>query len=773
MVGLKKSRASSAQKLKPKNSISSKTLLSSIFIALISFILGQGSLYGGIRPFGFAIILSCSSYYSLIALIGTSLGLLFSETGIYLFRYLITALTFFVIRNKLLTSRSRLGSLGISTFVSCILICCLTGVAVVIPVRKSFLDLLLFFAEGFIAAFTSFFYRRFIETVLSANTKALTQNNFTDIYITFATLIISVSHVKIFMFYPAVIVSVFAVMVMGFLSFDLQSIVFSCIIGSALSLSGEMPYLAFSVIFSCVVSGFFSPLGKIPYALSFLLSFVSVSFFAAEENFLPVILSACLSVFIFIVIPEKIYKKLFPFLSIKESSVVQTNYRKDVALKLSSAAKSIDSVRLSMNKVSENLKKIDSNSYTGIFCKVQNKICVNCEEKERCWTRGFQYTLRSFQEISKNYYSRVAPDSTRTAKLFLSRCVKEKELLTALYEFHKKQDDMLLEEIRLQEKRDLISRQMLNISSLLNDLSEEVSKTPLVDNELSYKVKNIFKSFSIACTKAVCIIDEDSTMTIKAYCKNIEKNLDEKLLRKEIEKITFRKFCDARVDFSVDGTVIIFRQRPCMQIKTGKFQISSSDSHICGDSLRVIASSPGHQTVILTDGMGTGGRAAIDATCAGEYFSDLISNSVSPDNALKIVNSMLSVKSTNESLSTIDVAMFNLFSGKVEFYKAGAAVSFVRKSGKCNVIEGVSLPVGILDEVSFAKEKIMLSKGDLIVMISDGAVADSHEWIKDEIEKFNKTDPFLLAENIAHIAAEKSEKTRRDDITVFVGIMTA
>lgn len=772
MVGLKKSRASSAQKLTPKNLISTKSLSNAVLIALFSFLLGQGSVYGGIRPFGFAIILSCSTFYSFIALAGTSLGLLFSETGVYLFRYLVTALTFFIIKNKLLTKNSRLGSLSISTFISCILICCFTGAAVIIPAQKTFSDLLLFFAEGFVAAFTSFFYRRFFKTFLHTKTKNITQNNLLDIYITFATLIISVSQLKIFVFYPAIIISVFAIMVMCYHSFNLQSIIFSCISGSALSFSGEMPYLAFSVIFACVVSGFFSPLGKIPSALSFLFSFVSISFFAAEENTLPVILSVCLAAFIFILIPEKIYKKLYPYLSIKESDIVQINYRKDVSLKISSAAKSIDAVQLSMNKVSENLKKADSNSSTGIICKVQNKICINCDEKTRCWTQCFQQTLKSFQEISKNYYSPSRTDFSQTTKIFLSRCTKEKELLSALYNFHKKQDDMLLEEIRLQEKREIINKQMQNISSLLNNLSEEVSKTPLVDNELSYKVKNIFRSFSISCTKAVCIIDEDGIMTIKAYCKNIETKLNEKLLRKEIEEITFRKFCDARVDFSVDETVIIFRQRPCMQIKTGKIQISSSESEICGDSLRIITPSPYCRAVILTDGMGTGGRAAIDASCAGEYFSDLISNNINPDNALKIVNSLLSVKSTNESLSTIDAAIFNLFSGKVEFYKAGAAVSFVRKSGKCNIIEGVSLPVGILDEVSFAKEKVMLSKGDIIVMVSDGAVVDTPQWIIDEIESFNKTDPDLLAENIARIASEKSEKTRRDDITIFVGIMT-
>ena len=262
-------------------------------------------------------------------------------------------------------------------------------------------------------------------------------------------------------------------------------------------------------------------------------------------------------------------------------------------------------------------------------------------------------------------------------------------------------------------------------------------------------------------------------MTIKAHCKKIDRNIDRKKLKEEIEKISLRKFSEPEIDFTDTGTIVIFRQKPWMKMKMGKIQLSSEESPICGDCLREFTDEFGNRTIILSDGMGTGGRAAVDAAMTAEYFGELTENSVSFDNALKIVNSVLEMKSTNESLATIDAAKFNLFSGKVDFYKAGAAVSFVRKNGKCFVVEASSLPVGILNDISFTRETFMLSKGDMVVMVSDGVTNGNTDWIISEIEQFNKSNPDILAQKIAGTVCNKNQTERRDDITVVVTIMTA
>ena len=66
----------------------------------------------------------------------------------------------------------------------------------------------------------------------------------------------------------------------------------------------------------------------------------------------------------------------------------------------------------------------------------------------------------------------------------------------------------------------------------------------------------------------------------------------------------------------------------------------------------------------------------------------------------------------------------DLFSGKVEFFKAGAAVSYVVRKGKLHRVDLSSLPAGILTEISFAKESYQLEAGDRLLMISDGVLAE-------------------------------------------------
>ena len=99
-------------------------------------------------------------------------------------------------------------------------------------------------------------------------------------------------------------------------------------------------------------------------------------------------------------------------------------------------------------------------------------------------------------------------------------------------------------------------------------------------------------------------------------------------------------------------------------------------------------------------------------------------------------------------------------------------MSFVRKNRKCRIIEGASLPVGILRDIEFSRESICLSPGDIIVMVSDGVTVFGTDWIESEIEKYLRSDAENLARKIAMKAVEKSVKATQDDITVVVGILS-
>ena len=151
-----------------------------------------------------------------------------------------------------------------------------------------------------------------------------------------------------------------------------------------------------------------------------------------------------------------------------------------------------------------------------------------------------------------------------------------------------------------------------------------------------------------------------------------------------------------------------------------------------------------------------------------ELLARLIEAGVSLDASLKLVNSALLVKSGDESLATIDITGVDLYTGKAEFYKAGAAPTFLRKSGKGGYVESSSLPVGILGGVNFEKNAVTLRDGDVIVMVSDGAVAGGYEWLVSDLEHYGGDDPKELSEQLADEARRRRTDGHEDDITVIV-----
>jgi hypothetical protein len=64
------------------------------------------------------------------------------------------------------------------------------------------------------------------------------------------------------------------------------------------------------------------------------------------------------------------------------------------------------------------------------------------------------------------------------------------------------------------------------------------------------------------------------------------------------------------------------------------------------------------------------------------------------DSAIRIINSALLLKSGDESLATADSCEIDLFCGRADFCKAGAAPSYVLKHGHAVRVSAMSLPVG-------------------------------------------------------------------------------
>ncbi|MBQ9082521.1 MAG: SpoIIE family protein phosphatase, partial [Clostridia bacterium] len=238
-------------------------------------------------------------------------------------------------------------------------------------------------------------------------------------------------------------------------------------------------------------------------------------------------------------------------------------------------------------------------------------------------------------------------------------------------------------------------------------------------------------------------------------------------LRRPLEQLCGRRFGPAGVVHSDGMTRMVFSERASYQAETGWAQHICRGAQMCGDHYEFFHDGSGRAVMVLSDGMGSGGRAAVDSAMTCGILSRLVLSGLGYDCALRMINSSLYVKSGDESLATVDIATVDLYTGQAVFRKAGAAAGFVRRGTEVEVIDLASLPAGILQDVRFASTERALQPGDWVVLVSDGAVVNGTEWLTECIRSAEGT-PQELSDAILQCAAQQRKDGHDDDVTAAV-----
>lgn len=210
---------------------------------------------------------------------------------------------------------------------------------------------------------------------------------------------------------------------------------------------------------------------------------------------------------------------------------------------------------------------------------------------------------------------------------------------------------------------------------------------------------------------------------------------------------------------------------------------SSKKDIVSGDSWGVQDLQDGRMVQILCDGMGSGELAMQQSKLAVHLLQTLLSGGLSIRLSLNILNTIMSFQYGGVRFSTMDIALWNLNTGKIEMYKYGAAPSFVKNKKKVVSYDGTSLPVGILPRVEGSILEHNTADGDILVMMSDGLYelnGDGFQW-EQIISCLPTTNPQLAAEYLLAIATsrirgnqkkaaeqEDEKAPHADDMTVVV-----
>ena len=247
-----------------------------------------------------------------------------------------------------------------------------------------------------------------------------------------------------------------------------------------------------------------------------------------------------------------------------------------------------------------------------------------------------------------------------------------------------------------------------------------------------------------------------------------------KILSKKIEeKIVFQK--DYRLNEKNEYIQIYSTEdKYIMQVGTAK--ISEENSRMSGDCNLQIRLNDGKYVLAIADGMGTGKEAREKSKMAIQTLKELLENGFEKSTSISLINSFLNQTSENESYTSLDISVLDLYSGKAEYIKNGACYTYVKNKKSVKVIKSNQNPLGIMDNVDIYEISDIVSDGDIILMCSDG-VYDSKEkietdWIEEYLKNINTNNVQKIADMLLAEAIDNNHGIANDDMTVIVARIT-
>ncbi len=759
-------------KMKEKELKFSK-VLNKIFIHIGYFIVGlfaaRGSIFGGYLPFGAAYISAVPIEMLLASTLGTFLGCFFPFAIKDSIRYIAAILAVAAIRWTLSELRNIRDHPLFSPVVSMVPLIA-TGLALV-SVKGNFMtpDMIMYITEAMIASGAAFFFKSTV-TVINSNRGITTLNHqeLACVVLTFCMILLTFSGIEISGISVGRILAILTILFCSYYGGVEGGCISGIATGVVLSLSSSsITYISGAYAFGGLIGGLFSQIGKFATIIAFILVNAVVSL---QTGNITVVITGLYEVmaatFIFFGLPKDVgnkFKKLFKTeVDLSNSEGV----RKSAVMRMDFAAKTLCSVSDCIDAVSKKLKNLNITDINGVYQKTADSVCRKCGLKTLCWEQNYDNTMRAFNDVTHilRDNGRVVPEDF--PEHFSKRCSRIVEVSNNVSNYYNDYIATASAQRRVNEVRSVVYDQFYGMSEILNDMAQELDMYKEYDSVTGQQITDLFKELGLNPKEVSCRLDKLDRMSIEAeVLKEDASKIFNKSVLKEIDKICDRRMDKPSIISAKECSRIQISEIPSFEVGVGVTQHICNDGRLCGDSYSYFNDGMGRMVFIISDGMGTGGRAAVDGAMASGIMTRLAKSGISFECALRIVNSALLVKSDEESLSTLDILRFDMFSGKVEFLKAGAPVTFIRKRGRVIRVDAPSLPAGILTEISFSKESSELESGDCILMISDGMTVCGDSWLEKELEKWNEEGEKEFVKRLVKQAQFRRTDGRDDDIT--------
>jgi stage II sporulation protein E len=730
------------------------------------FVMANCFLFGGVSPFAVALSSALSGADAMGAAAGAVLGYLLTGNPLANFKYIL-ALTLVICVKWLFEGRFKHEWKSAAAVLTCFVCLGICGVASFLLGSRTPYDAILTFAELFLGCGTTYFLARSLE-VFPMGIPGAGRSDVSCVAISACVLLIGLTSIQVNGLSVGRILAVLCILLCARYGREAGGAICGVAAGMSVGLAGgAFSYVITAYAFGGLAAGIFGQVGRIATAAAFIVINTATALLTMEfQQINTAIFEVFVASLCFVAIPGRVAIKL-RLHDLGGAAHCDTFAPAALSERLGDVSTALREIGSTTRAVSEKLGAREEAGPALIADRVAERVCSQCGMKTNCWQLRHSVVSGAFRECVALLRRDGTISQEQLPRHFQQHCCRINALTAEL----NTQFGSFLARDGVQRKvakvRAVMGDQFEGMSLLLEELGEELCSATPIDFQKSERVRDYFTRQNITPQRLSCTVDRFGRLRVVLAVPSYQ-------VARIVGNQTTLDLC-ALLEAEFDPPEVISRdklttfsfcEKATYSVEFGAYQLSHSGSRLCGDAYEFIPNRGGCAHFILSDGMGSGGNAAVDSTMTCSLLARLVSVGVGYEAALKLVNSALLVKSGDESLATVDVCTLDLFTGRANFYKAGAAPTFLIKSGKVGYVETASLPAGILHGVSFETSSVTLHQGDVVVMVSDGVTSTGMDWIKSELSALSGDDVQQLCEKLAVTAKMRRTDGHEDDITV-------
>ena len=785
-----------------------------IIIYIISFMISMVSFGGdislGLAPFGLAITAAIASsgipisFVYIITLLGSFFGLGKEITLNYFLTSLVFFATLFIVKTKKQTDANEKMKLGKNIVIS---ILCVN----IIPMIFTTLSISNVIFSIILSIITYIFYKIFVNAIdviyEYGEKKVFSIEELMGASLLLAIAITALDPINILGYSLKNVLCILVVLILGWKSGILIGTTGGVTIGIVLGIIGNEPPITIAAFaLAGMLSGIFSKIGKIGVIIGFIAGNVLITY-VSKENVEPIILfqEILIASLGLLLIPKKAEVAMNELFE-NSTLLPDMNKRaleesKETVSKLSNISETISEMAKSYDEVAATVVEEKNND---IDCELENKKIFQKELKSNL--EGMEDNIlyddiKNSTEIIDDIFKYLNKNAVLTKDVLILIFAKYNNYIIGTENGNinisvendiKKMIDIINKSYniskinfvwkkKLEEKNKNMSVQLQGVSEVISDLAEDIMDSK---KEKYTDKKELIRK--ILAQKGIIVSDirikknESNRKIVKVYVKDLDEKVEnivkkiERVLNKVLqEKMTLQKKQIAtRSD--EDISTYTFMSSDLYNLKVGIARAKKHDSPVSGDTSLQTKLNDGKYLLAISDGMGSGPEARKSSKIAIKMLERMLMSGFKKDVSVKMINSTLSANNEEDMYATLDILILDLYQGNIEFIKNGACPTYIKRNKEVELINSISLPTGIINDIDLVVYDKDIRDGDIIVMCSDGIIESNSEylhkelWLKYFLEELETDDVQQIADLIISEAIDNDYGKEKDDMTVIV-----